>query len=50
MMLGLLGGGGDGGVMGAESRSAYLEMYAWNGGMMFSWKKESFGGFVWYFV
>jgi|TARA_B110000003_G_scaffold272826_1_gene309440 hypothetical protein len=48
MTLGLLGGGGDGGATGAESRSAYLEMYAWNGGTTFSRKKESLGGFVRY--
>ena len=46
--LGLRGGGGDGGATGAESRSAYLEMYAWNGGTTFSRKKESLGGFVRY--
>jgi hypothetical protein len=46
--VGLAGGGGDGGATGAESRSAYLEMYAWNGGTTFSRKKESLGGFVRY--
>ena len=46
--VGLFGGGGDGGATGAESRSAYLEMYAWNGGTTFSRKKESLGGFVRY--
>ena len=46
--VGLVGGGGDGGATGAESRSAYLEMYAWNGGTTFSRKKESLGGFVRY--
>ena len=48
MRVGLFGGGGDGGATGAESRSAYLEMYAWNGGTTFSRKKESLGGFVRY--
>jgi len=39
----LLGGGGDGGATGAESRSAYLEMYNDN---PFAKKKETLGGFV----
>ena len=42
--IGLFGGGGDGGSTGAESRSAYLEMYADPA----SRKKESLGGFVRY--
>ena len=39
----LLGGGGDGGATGAESRSAYLEMYNDN---PYAKKKETLGGFV----
>lgn len=42
------GGGGDGGATGAESRSAYLEMYADGGGKGFSTKRETLGGFVRY--
>jgi len=39
----LFGGGGDGGATGAESRSAYLEMYNDN---PYAKKKETLGGFV----
>ena len=44
----LRGGGGDGGATGAESRSAYLEMYADGGGKGYSTKRETLGGFVRY--
>ena len=43
LQVSLLGGGGDGGATGAESRSAYLEMYNDN---PFAKKKETLGGFV----
>jgi hypothetical protein len=43
LQVSLLGGGGDGGATGAESRSAYLEMYNDN---PYAKKKETLGGFV----